>query len=518
MSLMPILLVPLVGGVLCWTLARDNASLSRRIALGALAIDLLILLLTWLRVPDGAWAIELRMPWVPHFGATFYLALDGLSLLMLLLTVTLGMVAVVASRYDAPERPGIYYFALLAMLAGILGVFLAEDLLLFFVFYEVMLVPAYFLIALWGDSRMDRNAVAVRFFMFTQAGSLLMLLSILGLYFVHGYNTHNYTFAYSELLNTAVPARVALFLLLGFFVGFAVKLPVVPLHGWQPDTYACLPTGVGIVLSGLMAKAGAYGLLRFAVPLFPEAAQGFAPWAMSLAVVSILYGALAAYSQRDLRRFIAYSGISHLGFVVLGAFSGNAWGYSGAVIQMIGHGLSAAGLFLLVAMLEARASTRDLSVLGGLWRTAPRLGAFGLILVLATLGLPGLVNFVGEFLVLLGAFRVSPVHATLAAIGTVFSTAYALRLMQKTFFGPETVAGPVADIKGRPAVPALALAVALVIFGVFPQPLLRLADPTLSRLNAPDRPPAAGAHIPMLASPTLSSRAAHAPAPQGDAR
>ncbi|MDX9972694.1 MAG: NADH-quinone oxidoreductase subunit M [FCB group bacterium] len=512
MSLMLILLVPLVGGVLCLTLARDDASRARRIAHAALALDLLVLLWIWLQ-SGPLWFYEMRAPWIPHFGASLSLVVDGLSLLMLLLTVSLGMVAVAASRYDAPERPGLYYFALLSMLAGIAGVFLAGDLLLFFVFYEVMLIPAYFLIALWGDPRMDRNTVATRFFMFTQAGSLLMLLSILGIYFVHGAATNDYTFAYGALLNTPMPLRVGLFLMLGFFIGFAVKLPVVPLHGWQPDTYATLPTGVGIVLSGLMAKAGAYGLLRFVVPLFPDAAHGFAPWAMSLAVVSILYGAFAAYSQRDLRRFIAYSGISHLGFVVLGAFSGNAWGYSGAVIQMLSHGLSAAGLFLLAALLESRASTRDLSVLGGLWRSAPRLGGFGLILVLATLGLPGMLSFVGEFLVLLGAFQVSPLHATLAAIGTVFATAYSLRIMQKIFFGPETVSGPVADLKGWPAVPALALSLALVGFGLFPQPLLNLADSYGSTLRATAAAPSAGSPVPMLATPTLRSRA-----PQGDAR
>jgi NADH-quinone oxidoreductase subunit M len=264
-----------------------------------------------------------------------------------------------------------------------------------------------------------------------------------------------------------------------------VKLPLVPLHSWQPATYAAIPASGGIILSGVMAKVGAYGMLRFVLPLFPDAARTLAPWAMGLAVVSILYGALAAFAQTDLRRFIAYSSISHLGFVVLGIFSMNGLGQRGAVVLMVAHGCSVAGLFALAGVMERDGGGRDMRRLGGLWADSPRLGAFAMILMMATLGLPGLANFVGEFLVLLGAFRADPFTAVLAACGTVLSAAYALKFMRHVFFGGRAGdTGPVAELSGRHALAALIVALSLLGLGLFPGPLLRVVDSGLQRVGS----------------------------------
>ncbi|MFA6111353.1 MAG: NADH-quinone oxidoreductase subunit M, partial [Candidatus Latescibacterota bacterium] len=452
--LLLIVVLPLAGGLTAWLVARDRADRSRYVSVAFLALDLLLLIATAAGAAAGApgrFLVETRLPWVPGLGSSLHLGLDGLSLIMLGLTLVLGAVAVAASGPEAEARPGLYHLLLMATLSALAGVFLAADLLVFFVAYEAMLVPAYLLVARWGDPRLAPRAAATRFFVYTQAGGLLLLVSIVGLGLLQAREPGSFSLDYPALLERSVPLPAAAWLLAGLFLAFAVKLPLVPLHGWQADTYAAAPTGAGIVLAGLMAKAGGYGLVRLAVPLLPEAARLMAPWAMGLAVCTVLYGAVLALTQTDLRRFIAYSSMSHLGFVALGAFAGNDWGYRGAVVQMVSHGLSATGLFLLTAWIERGAGTRDLSVLRGAWRTGPRTRAFGLVLALATLGLPGLSGFVGEFLVLVGTFQVSPWLAAAASLGLVLSTAYTLRLVQLLLYGPDAGRAPIPDLTCRTA-------------------------------------------------------------------
>lgn len=483
MTLLAIVLFPLAGGAMAWMAGYRSEASARRVALAAAGLQCLLVLALTLRLhlaPMAAagspWLVELRAPWIPQIGASLHLAADGLSLIMLLLTAFLGFVAVLVSDGEAGQRRGAFHLCLLSALAAVTGVFLAADLLLFFFFFEAMLVPVYFLIILWGDAREDRNGAALKFFLFTQASGLLMLVAMLALSFLNARAGGQLTLDALALRGTPMAGTAAMLLPLGFFLAFAVKLPLVPLHSWQPVTYAAIPASGGIILSGVMAKVGAYGMLRFVLPLFPEALNRLAPCAMGLALISILYGALAAFAQTDLRRFIACSSISHLGFVVLGIFSLNELGQRGAVVLMVAHGCSVAGLFVLAAVMERDGGARDMARLGGLWAAAPRLGAFSMVLMMATLGLPGLANFVGEFLVLLGAFQKDPVVAALAALGTVLSAAYALKFMRQVFFGARRGTEPVSDLSGRHAFAALILVLALLGLGLFPGALLHAAN------------------------------------------
>ena len=301
------------------------------------------------------------------------------------------------------------------VLAGIVGVFLAVDLFLFYFAWELMLIPMYFLIVIWGHER--RVYAAMKFFLFTQFSGLLMLIAILALYFIHHQATGVYTFEYSELLGTQLSPGAELWIMLGFFVAFAVKLPVVPLHTWLPDAHTEAPTAGSVILAGLLLKTGAYGLLRFVIPLFPHAAHEFTPVALVLAVIGIVYGAVMAFSQTDLKRLVAYTSVSHLGFVLLGIFSWNPLALQGAIMTMICHGLSTGALFILVGGLQERIHTRDLERMGGLWTVAPRLSGAALFFSLASLGLPGLGDFVGEFLVLLGSYKISVTITVVASLG-----------------------------------------------------------------------------------------------------
>jgi NADH-quinone oxidoreductase subunit M len=485
-----LIVIPLIGGVLAWILARQNSSLPRWICLLALAIDLVLVLVLWTQhsdqvalSSDSEWLVELDVPWIPiHEGEIrFHLGMDGLSLVMIALTVFLGIVSVGASWTEIKERVGFFHFNLMWILSGIMGVFLALDLFLFYFFWEMMLIPMYFLIGIWGHE--NRIYAAVKFFIFTQASGLLMLLAILGLYFIHGSNSGTYTFDYTQLLNNSISAPTAKWLMLGFLIAFVVKLPAFPVHSWLPDAHTEAPTAGSVILAGLLLKTGAYGLLRFAVPLFPEAARDFAPIAMLLAVIGILYGAILAFAQTDLKRLVAYTSVSHMGFVLLGVFAWNELALQGVVIQMICHGISTGALFILVGALYERIHTRDLNRMGGLWAAVPRMSAVGMVFAMASLGLPGLGNFVGEFLVLMGAYQVNITMTALAAVGLVFATVYSLWIMQRAFHGPIQEDLKLPDLSARDMAMMLALIVAIVWLGLYPQPVLNTTKPALEELQ-----------------------------------
>ncbi len=307
------------------------------------------------------------------------------------------------------------------------------DLFLFYFFWEVMLIPMYFLIGIWGHGR--RLYASLKFFLFTQAGGLLMLLSILGLYFVHGAYTGVYTFSYAALLQTPVEQGVARWLMLGFMAAFLVKLPAFPFHTWLPDAHTEAPTAGSVILAGLLLKTGAYGILRFVLPLFPEACHAFAEVFMLMGAIGILYGGQLAYAQTDFKRLVAYTSVSHMGFVLVGAFAFNELAYQGVVMQMITHGISTGALFMIAGVLYERLHTRELEKMGGLWAALPGLGTVTMVFVMASLGLPGLGNFIAEFLILAGSWQASPWITVLAAIGLVVATVYSLRIMQKVFSG-----------------------------------------------------------------------------------
>ncbi len=510
MILIGLVLIPFVGGLLAWFLARWSVPASRWLSLIAVALDLAVALAVWIvqfgsarLATAGPWLVEFNTPWIPQIGIRLHLALDGLSLLLILLTGLLGILSVACSWNEIQDRAGFFHFSLLWVLAAIIGVFLALDLFLFYFFWEMMLVPMYFLIAIWGHE--NRIYAAVKFFIFTQLSGLLMLLAILGLVFVHVQATGTITFDYPQLLRTSMPASVALWLMLGFFIAFAVKLPVFPFHPWLPDAHTEAPTAGSVVLAGLLLKTGAYGLLRFVVPLFPQAAFAFAPTAMGLAVIGILYGGLLAFAQSDFKRLVAYTSVSHMGFVLLGIFAWNPLALQGAVLQILSHGISTGALFILVGGLQERTHTRDMRRMSGLWETAPHMGGVSLLFALASMGLPGLGNFVGEFLVLLGTYQVNPMMAVLASLGLIISTVYSLWFIQLVFHGPNKEGWKIPDLSPRELAMMAALIIAIVWLGLVPQPFINTAAQGLNNLQQAAGTPAAVKADPGWGLPELGS-------------
>jgi NADH-quinone oxidoreductase subunit M len=470
--------LPLAGGLLALAFGRRSALAAR---LAILACSLACLALAVSLWAGGALPLRFELPWIPSLGASFSLFLDGLSLPFLALSGLLGAAATLASWKGIGERVPAFHFCLGLTLAGINGVFLARDLFLFAFMWELMLVPTFFVIDIWGHE--GRHRAAVKFFIFTQAGGLLMVAAIAGLYAIHGAATGAWSFAYDALLGATLPPDLQYLLMLGFFAGFAVKLPAFGLHAWLPDAHTEAPTAGSVLLAGLLLKTGGYGLLRFAVPLFPDASRSFAPIAMWLGVAGILWGGVMALGQTDMKRLVAYSSVSHLGFVLVGIYSFEDSGRNGAVIQMLSHGLSTGALFILVGALQERLGTRELGAMGGLARAAPRMGAFGLLLTLALLGLPGLGNFVGELLVVFGALKANAAAAVLAGLGLVIAMAYALRMFQLAFHGEAKEKRELADLSALEGATLGCLLALLLWVGLFPRGLLALLSLALPGLT-----------------------------------
>ena len=490
MTLLWLILIPFIGGLLSWQAERWGEQIPRWIALLTMVLVLVMTLGLWwthdfnLPGDTATWALEWQRSWIPRFGISIHLALDGLSLVLIALTGFLGVLAVLCSWQEINRRIGFFHLNLLWILGGVVGVFLAIDLFLFFLFWEMMLVPMFFLIALWGHSGSagrTRIRAAIKFFIYTQASGLMMLVAILGLVFAHQAQTGSYSFSYEALLGTELSEPIANVLMLGFFVAFAVKLPVVPFHGWLPDAHAQAPTAGSVDLAGILLKTAAYGLLRFALPFFPEASQSFAPVAMALGVVGVFYGAILACGQNDIKRLIAYTSISHMGFVLIGIYAGTPLALQGVIVLMVAHAFSAAALFILSGQLYERLHTRDMRKMGGLWGRLGSLPAFSLCFVAASLGLPGTANFVGEFMVLFGSFPVAPVMVIIASGGLVLAAVYSLFLMQRVHFGPPEDDSRLGGLDKREFAMML-LTLALVFWvGLYPQPLL---DTTESVTNA----------------------------------
>lgn len=488
MILVLFIIVPLAAGLLSWSLGRWKSGLPPWISLTAMATDLALALFLWVAHYDqfrlagqGKWLIELNREWIPQLGISFHLALDSLSLILVTLTAFLGIMAVVSSWTEIKDRAGFFHFNLMFVLAGIIGVFLSVDLFLFYFFWELMLVPMYFIIALWGHE--NRIYAAVKFFLFTQLSGLLMLAAILGIYFIHGRNTGSYTFDYMQLMGTSISTSSARWLMLGFLAAFAVKLPVVPVHTWLPDAHTEAPTAGSIILAGLLLKTGAYGLLRFVVPLFPEASLNFAPAAMVLGVIGILYGAFMAFAQTDIKRLVAYTSVSHMGFVFLGVFAFNTLALQGAVMQIVCHGISTGALFFIAGALQERMHTRDMSSMGGLWSAVPRIASIALFFALASLGLPGLGNFAAEFLILVGTYQVTILMTVLATVGLVTATVYALWMMQAAFFGPNKKGWKLPDFTAHEMAVMAVMVITLIWLGLYPQPLLNTASQPLNDIQ-----------------------------------
>jgi NADH-quinone oxidoreductase subunit M len=492
-----LIIILMLGGLLAWVSEQWGRNLPRSIAVAALTIDLVIIVGFWItNYSDGnllatGWLTSMNVPWIAAFGVSFNLAVDGLSLLMLVLTFFLGIMAVLTSWNEISHRTGFFHFNLLWVLAGITGVFLTLDLFLLYFFWEVMLIPMYFLIGIWGHE--NKRYAAYKFFIFTQASGLLMLLAILGLYFVHGRETGTFTFDYVQLLSTTISPGVERWLMFGFLIAFVVKLPVIPFHTWLPDAHSQAPTAGSLILAGLLLKTGAYGLLRFVIPLFPDAAREIAWPAMALGVIGILYGAVLAYGQTDLKRLVAYTSVSHMGFVMLGVFAFNELAYQGVVMQMITHGISTGALFILSGSIYERIHTRDVQQMGGFWPRMPAMGGIALVFVMASLGLPGLGNFIAEFLTLLGSWQASRILTIFAAIGLVGATAYSLRIMQRVFYGQPNTKHPFhgADLSAREKLILVPMVILIIALGLFPMPVLNTAKTSLGNVlkAAPKKEP-----------------------------
>ncbi|WP_082266912.1 complex I subunit 4 family protein [Komagataeibacter europaeus] len=486
MNPLPVLvLLPIMGGGLAWGAGRmwPRASPLMRdaswwVVLATLIVETLVLAMATFghRAHAGPWPGHFAMPWIPAMGIAVRLDMDGLSLSLIWLSLILCFLCVLLATRQVTAHAGAFRFLFLATLTGVIGTFLATDLFVFFFFWELMLVPMSGLIAAWGHE--NRQRAAMKFFMFTQGSGLVMLLSILGLVITHYRQTGVLTFDYFTLAHTSLSPTGAMLLMLGFFIAFAVKLPVVPVHVWLPDAHTQAPTAASVLLAGILLKTGGYGMIRFNVMLFPDAAARFAPIAMGLGVAGILYGAWLSSAQDDVKRLIAYSSISHMGFVLLGIFAGSRMGMLGAVMQMLAHGLGTAALFLIAGAIQDRLHTRDMHRIGGLWAAMPRLSSAGLFFAMAALGMPGLGNFTGEFLVLLATWHISPLLATLAATGLVLAAIYALRMVNRIFLAaPRADTRPVTDLPSwQMAVFACVMAF-LVLLGLYPQPFMIFSAP-----------------------------------------
>jgi NADH-quinone oxidoreductase subunit M len=477
--------IPAAGAILLLFVRDDehNETLVRNIALVVSVLVFAETLLLWSRFNAGSAEFQFveRRTWIPAFGISYLVGVDGISLLLIVLTGFLTPLALLGSWESVHRKTRAFCMFVLLLESAMIGVFVSLDLFLFYVFWDAMLIPMYFLIGIWGYDR--RIYAAVKFILYTMAGSVLMLLAILALAYLHNVATGAYSFDLLRLYELQIPPRVQFWCFLAFALAFAIKVPLFPFHTWLPDAHVEAPTAGSVILAGVLLKMGTYGLVRFAFPLFPVAASYFAPYLATLAVVGIIYGALVAMVQPDMKKLVAYSSVSHLGFVVLGIAAMNTQGVQGAVYQMLNHGVSTGGLFLIVGMLSDRRHTRLIAEYGGLKRVVPHLVAVFLILTLSSIGLPGLNGFVGEFLILLGAFRWSPRAAAFAATGVILSATYMLWMFQRVNYGPvnEKNAG-MRDLSTREWAVLVPVVVMTVLMGVLPNIWLRPIEPSVERM------------------------------------
>ena len=481
-----VVFLPALGAVLLALLPASAAKGARNLALAIATLDFVVSLPLWTRfVPAAGFQFGESVPWMPSFGISYSIGVDGLSLVLVMLTTLLTPVSLLFSLSHVSKSVKGFSIAFLLLETGMLGSLVALDLVVFYVFWEVMLVPMYFIIGIWGGAR--RIYAAMKFFLFTMAGSLLMFLAILYIAVRHHAVTGMWSFALEDLASLDHARGVQTVLFLAFALAFAIKVPVFPLHTWLPDAHTEAPTAGSIILAGVLLKLGVYGYLRFGLTLFPEAAIRFAPWVGLLGVIGVIYGAFVAFPQKDMKRLVAYSSVSHLGLVVVGVAAFTTVSLSGSILQMINHGLSTGALFLLVGVLYERRHTREIEAYGGLAGIVPVTTALFLVATLSSIGLPGLNGFVGEFLILLGTW--TSAHrwwAVVAATGVILSAVYMLTLVQRVFWNPvaheENRSLP--EIRPSELVAAAVLVVCMIWIGVRPNDLLSKLSPTVEAIRS----------------------------------
>ncbi len=474
---------PAIGAVLLSAIPSDATTLLRRAAVAVSIVPALLAVAIYGRfdAADGTFQLVESLGWIPSMGASWLVGVDGISLLLIALTVFLTPLVLWSSADNVHQRTKGYLVSMLLLESTMLGTLVAIDLLLFYVFWELMLIPMYLIIGIWGGQR--RVYASIKFILFTMVGSLPMLAAIIYLGLAHGYETGQMSFALTDLYGLELSTNAARLCFFAFFLAFAVKVPMWPLHTWLPDAHVEAPTGGSVILAGVLLKMGTYGFVRFVMPLFPEVLPAAMPWIGTLAVIGIIYGALVAMVQPDMKKLVAYSSVSHLGFVMLGIASMTTIGVTGAVYQMLNHGISTGALFLLVGVVYERRHTRLISEYGGLWKQLPVYAVVFLVVMMSSVGLPGTNGFVGEFMILLGAFHWSPWLAAFGVSGVILGATYMLWMYQRVMFGE--VDNPanreLEDVSRRELAILLPLVALIFLMGLYPQPFLRTMEASVER-------------------------------------
>jgi NADH-quinone oxidoreductase subunit M len=477
---------PLLGVLVILFMNAEQKNAIRWVALGTslITIGISLWVFSMFDATNPNLQLEAKYEWinVARFNIYYYLGVDGLSILLVLMTTVLTSISILCTWTAIEDRVKDFMAFFLLLEVGMTGVFLAQDLFLFYIFWEFTLVPMYFIIGIWGGPR--RVYAAIKFFLYTMAGSILMLLAILWL------GIYGNTFSVPDLIEKGgIPADIQLWLFLAFTIAFAIKVPMWPVHSWLPDAHVEAPTAGSVILAGVLLKMGTYGFIRFNIPLFPEATVQAAPWIALFATIGIIYGAWVSYAQADVKKLVAYSSVSHLGFVMLGLFALNHEGVAGSILQMINHGISTGALFLLIGMIYEQTHTREIKVYGGLWKITPIFGVFMLISALSSMGLPGLNGFVGEFTILLGAFGSdaigNPWYAGISALGVIMAAVYILYMFQRMFMGPAgeiTHHHQLKDLNWREIITMVPLILFMFWIGLYPKPFFDILAPAVEKL------------------------------------
>jgi NADH-quinone oxidoreductase subunit M len=481
-----ITLFPLLGAIILLFIPKEQKNTIRSVAFGVTLLDFLFSLPLFFNFQLGTSAMQFveRVDWIPTLGISYHLGIDGISLFLVLLTTFLTPLCILGSWKSIQEKVKAFMFFFLFLEVGMIGVFVSLDLFLFYVFWEVMLVPMYFLIGVWGGPR--RIYAAVKFFLYTMFGSVLMLVAILFLYFnITDPATGKHTFDLMVIMSqTDFPLNTQMWLFGAFGLAFAIKVPMFPFHTWLPDAHVEAPTAGSVILAGVLLKMGTYGFLRFCLPLFPQATVKYVPLISILAIIGIIYGALVSLVQKDMKKLVAFSSVSHLGFVMLGLFALNVNGVSGGLIQMINHGLSTGALFFIVGVVYDRRHTRMIADYGGLAKVMPFYASVFMIVMLSSVGLPGLNGFIGEFLVLVGTFQSNMVYAIFAASGVVFAACYLLWMYQRVMFGKVTHEEnkTLPDLSLREKFVFIPILIMIIWIGVYPSTFLKRMEPSVKHV------------------------------------
>jgi len=479
-----LILAPAIGAIILSFIPGDRTKLLKMVTLGVSLLVFVVSLPLYFGFDQSrtAFQFEEKHEWIPAFQATYHLGVDGLSLLMILLTTFLMPLIFLASWHDIKKSVKGYLISMLLLETGMIGVFASLDLLLFYIFWEAMLIPMYFIIGIWGGGR--RVYAALKLFIYTMVGSLFMLVAILFIYFYYGKVTGTLTFDLVQIRDLLFPENYQTWLFLAFGISFAIKVPMFPFHTWLPDAHVEAPTAGSVILAGVLLKMGTYGFLRFCLPLFPNAAIQLTPLISILALIGIIYGAWVSTVQPDLKKLVAYSSVSHLGFVMLGIFTLTPQGLQGGLLQMVNHGLSTGALFLIVGMIYERRHTRLIADFGGLAKQIPIFTTFFMIVTLSSIGLPGLNGFVGEFLVLLGTFLTNKWYAVIATSGVIFAAVYMLRMFQRVMLGKldKEENQQLTDLSTREIAVLVPVVALIILIGVWPSPFLNKMEKSVDHL------------------------------------